>query len=431
MSDEIIVKLDEALSGIKQAQEVADRNTERLDALDQEQIKKISTDVADNLQAVQDLKAKQDNLEKLLCNTASVKAGVNAEAEEEVRHEMLQYLRNGTFLSDKSVNYTVDYMANKYFAGADDMESVKKGLRKNMPTKDMQVGVDPRGGYWVRPEMSNTIIDRVFETSPVRQYATVTNINSDALELPIDDEDLDAGWVGETDLRPKTGTPDIGQKIIYAKEIYANPRVTQKMLDDAGFNIEAWLQQKISNKFIRKENTAFVTGDGNKVPRGFLTYPAWTTPGTYERGKIEQIESSTSGTLTNGDDVKALKNSLLEDYQSRAIFMMNRATFEIITTLKTGTGAYLLDPNSFKNADTQILLGKQVVFMSDIPDIASNALALAYGNLSTAYTIVDRIGIRVIRDVYTDKPWIRYYTTKGTGGDVTSYDALKIMKIKA
>jgi len=431
MSEEIITKLDEALNGIKQAQDISERNAERIDALDQEQIKKISTDVADNLQAVNDLQAKQDNLEKLLCNSESVKSGIDANAEEETRHEMLQYLRNGTYLSQKSVDHTVNYMANKYFAGADDMEAVKKELRKNIPTKDMQVGVDPRGGYWVRPEMSNTIIDRVFETSPVRQYASIVNISSDALEIPIDDEDLDAGWVGETDPRPKTNTPEIGEKFIYAKEIYANPRVTQKMLDDAGFNVESWLQQKVSNKFIRKENTAFVTGDGNKVPRGFLTYPAWSTPGTYERGAIEQITSSTSGTLTNGDDVKLLKNSLLEDYQSRAVFMMNRATFEVVTTLKIGNGAYLLDPNSFKNGDTQILLGKQVVFMSDMPDIASNALAIAYGDLSTAYTIVDRIGIRVIRDIYTDKPWIRYYTTKRTGGDVTSYDALKILKIKA
>jgi HK97 family phage major capsid protein len=431
MTEEIIQKLDEALKGINDVQEVAKRNSGRLDTLDNEQIKKITDDICDSMEKVQELEAKQKQteenskkIETVLCSMDNVKKSSDDKAESLAKDEFCDYLRNGIAMSQESNDYITTKMIEKSFHSRD----VNK---KELQRKDLQVQLDPDGGYWVRPEISNMIITRIFETSPVRQYANVVTINSDSLEIMIDDNEADSGgWVGETDSRGDTNTPKVGKLVIYAHELFAQPKATQKMVDDSSFDIERWLQQKVVNRMSRDENTAFVEGDGSKKPRGFLDYPAWATPGTYERGKIEQRISSTIGDF-EADDVKNLQNDLIENYQPRAVWFMNRKTFSEVVLKKDEEGRYLLDPNSFKTGDTKILLGSNVVFMHDFPTIANDALIMAYGDLSIAYTVVDRIGIRVVRDIYTDKPYIKYYTTKRVGGDVTSYDALKILKVKA
>ena len=179
---------------------------------------------------------------------------------------------------------------------------------------------------------------------------------------------------------------------------------------------------------LRVENSAFVVGDGSQKPKGFLSLPAWAVAGTYERFALEQRLSGVSGGIT-GDSVKLLQNDLIEDYQSGAVFAMKRATFGQVVTLKDGQGQYLLDPRSLKQGDTKVLLGKDVIFMDDMPAIAADALAVAYGNFQFGYTIVDRIGFRVIRDEVTAKPFIKFYTTKRTGGNVTNYESIKILKL--
>ena len=206
------------------------------------------------------------------------------------------------------------------------------------------------------------------------------------------------------------------------------PRATQKMLDDAGFDIESWLSRKVTDKMTRFENTAFVVGDGSQKPRGFLSLPAWATNGIYERNAIEQIASGAAGEFT-GDGVKALQNAVIENYQANAVFGIQRASWEGIITLKDGIGAYLLDPRSIKVGDDLTLLGKRVIFMNDMPSVANDALAMVYGDFSMGYTVVDRIGFRVIRDEFTNKPFILFYTTKRTGGDVTNYESYKIQKL--
>lgn len=432
MKDELIQKMDEALKGIKAAQDVADRNSGRIDVLDNEQIKKITTDVTENLEKVNAIEAKQKEIEEnakkietVLCNMDNSKKGKNDAAEGKAQDEFCDYLRKGTPLSTESLGYISGKLIEKSFFSAD-------AEKKELCRKDLEVQQDPNGGYWVRPEISDKIITRVFESSPVRQSANVVSINSDALEIMVDDNEADTGgWVGETESRPDTNTPKVGKLTIYAHEIYAQPRATQKMLDDSSFNIEAWLQQKVTDKMTRLENTAFVVGDGARKPRGFLTYPAWAAAGVYERGKIEQLVTTTTSADFEADDVKDLQNLLVEDYQPNAEWFMARKTFGAVVIKKGVDNNYLLDPNSFKTGDTKILLGSSVVFMHDMPAMASDSLSIAYGDLGTAYTVVDRIGIRVVRDIYTDKPYVKYYTTKRVGGDVTSYDALKIMKLKS
>ena len=186
----------------------------------------------------------------------------------------------------------------------------------------------------------------------------------------------------------------------------------------------------------RTENTAFVSGDGSKKPKGILAYEGWTTEGTYERGKLEHIISGVNGTSAGlgivFDRLIKTQDSLLEDYQEGAVWMMNRMTWSRIKTLKDGQGNYLVDPNMPKNGTSQMFLNSPVVFSSDMAKpsaFTTGTLAVMYGNFRVTYQIIDRLGIRVLRDPLTDKPYIKFYTTKRVGGAVKNYQAMKLLKL--
>lgn len=427
MPDNVInQKLDEALEGIVKAQEISDRNKERLDTLDKEQIERINEAVTKNLDGINKLQAAneetvktQKELEKKLCRPGATN---NSDICSESKASFLQYLRRGEAISKEVTEEIAESIARKSLLGATEHQI-------DMCKKDLVVGNNPRGGYFVRPEVADFMIKRIFETSPMRQISNIVTISTESLEIPIDDNEADSGWVGEANSRPNTNTPDVGMEVIHTHEIYAQPRVSQKMVDDAGFDIETWVQTKVADRFRRQQNTAFVSGAGSKKPRGFLTYPAWAAAGVYERGKIEQRNSGTSGDF-DADNMIDLQTDLLEDYQADAVWTMKRKTFAKVMTLKaTGDGQYLLNPNVLSEGANKILLGKPVFFFEDMPTIAADALAVAYGNFKEGYTIVDRIGIRVKFDDLTEKPYILYYTTQRVGGAVTNFQSIKILKL--
>lgn len=432
---EINEKLDEIQKCIMEAQAVAEKANQRLDAFDKEQIKKINDNVTALIQEQNDIKAKQaavekaqeeaiknrETLEKLICRLPNA-ANSKSEDDVKMKNEFIAYMRKNIPLSDECVNKTCEDVISKSFFGLNEAE-------KQLYVKAMREGSNPDGGYWIRPELSATIVSRNFETSPVRQIANVETIGSESLELIIDDDQVAADWVGEVGARSETSTAKIGKLEIHAHELAASPKITQRLLDDAGFDLESWLAKKVSDKFSRSENTAFVTGDGAAKPKGFLSYPAWATAGTYERGKLEQINSGAAATFT-GDGVVKLQNSLQEVYQPGSVFGIKRASFEAILTLKDGNDRYLLLQNGdLRSAPDKLLLGAPVIFMDDMPAIAANALAMVYGNFKLGYTVVDRVGIRVLRDPYTAKPYVLYYTTKRVGGAVTNYESIKIQKL--
>lgn len=428
MSDELMKKLDDVLDGVTKAQEVADRNEKRLDTLDKEQIERINEDVTKNIEEMNEIKTKQDAIEESVksietaaARPSNLKADPNVCSE--AKAEFLRYFRKaGHSISEKVQEEIAENIARKSLLGGTDAQI-------EMLKKDMVVGSNPDGGYWVRPEFATFMIDRSFETSPMRQIASVQTINSESLQIIINDQTAAANWVGEVDTRATTATPQIGELTIHAHELEAFPLVSQKMLDDAGFDIESWLQEQVSSEFTRKENTAFVVGTSAKQPKGFLTYDPWAAAGVYERNKIEQIDSGTSGNF-DADNLIELQNALIETYQPDGTWVMKRATFGVVMTLKASTsGEYLLNPSVIAQGAPQILLGKPVTFFDDMPAIAADALAVAYGSFKKGYTIVDRIGIRILRDPLTNKPFIGFYTTKRTGGDVTNYESIKILKL--
>jgi HK97 family phage major capsid protein len=254
--------------------------------------------------------------------------------------------------------------------------------------------------------------------------ATVENISTDAIEYPVDDDEAGANWVGETESRPATSTPQVGVQRIPVHEMYAFPMVTQKLLEDASVDVEAWLARKIGAKFGRLEATAFVSGNGVKKPRGFLTYPNGTT-----RGSIEQIVSGNATALT-ADGLINLIMSIKEPYSANAAFLMRRAAVGSVMLFKDGNGQYIWRPG-LEMGRPSSLLGYPIREAADMPAIGAGALAVAFGDWRTAYTIVDRLGITTLRDPYTAKPFVGFYTRKRVGGDVTNFEAIKLQVVSA
>ena len=296
--------------------------------------------------------------------------------------------------------------------------------------KALSVGTDPDGGYVVNPDLSGRIVMKVFETSPMRAYASIQVISTDALEGLYDLNEASSGWVGETESRAETNTPQIGKWRIPAHELYAKPKATQKLLDDASINMEAWLASKVSEKFARDEANAFVVGNGVNKPRGFLTYGAGTTlPGT-----IEQFPTGASGALASAPDGgDALINALYglkQQYRANATWFMNRATTKLVRKAKDTDGAYLWSPG-IQAGQPATLLGYPVAAFEDMPDPAASSLSIAVGDMREAYQIVDRLGIRTLRDPYSAKPYVEFYTTKRVGGDVVNFEALKLIRLGA
>jgi HK97 family phage major capsid protein len=307
-------------------------------------------------------------------------------------------------------------------------EFLKRRGADDAEVKALSVNSDVSGGYLTSPEVGGIIQTRVFETSPMRQLASVMTIGSDTYEVILDNDEAASGWVGESAPRPNTGTPGLGKLTIYCNELYANPKATQKILDDAGIDMEAWLGQKVADKFARDEATAFVSGNGVNKPKGFLSYAAGTDIG------LQQIQQVVTGHATafTYDGMVDLQNSLKEPYQVNATFLLQRATLAVILKTKQGEGVPIFNMAFDKNAGLEsLLMGKPFRFAADMPSASTNNLAMAYGDVRAAYQIVDRTGIRVLRDPFTDKPNIAFYTTKRVGGGVVNFEALKIQKVAA
>ena len=296
--------------------------------------------------------------------------------------------------------------------------------------KSLSVGQDSAGGYFVYSDMSGRIVQRIFETSPMRAYASVQVISTDALEGYYDNDETGFGWVAELETRTVSTTPAIGKWRIPVHEMYAMPDATQQLLDDSIVPLETWLDAKIADRFARAENNAFVSGNGVDKPRGFLTL-ANSTDLTLG---IEQIKTTVNGGFaaapSGGDVLIDALYSLKAQYRANATWFMNRATTRLVRKLKDSDGAYLWSPGIAAGQPATVL-GYPVAAFEDMPDPATGSLSIAVGDMRQAYQIVDRSGIRMLRDPYTAKPKILFYATKRTGGTVVNGEALKLIQFAA
>jgi HK97 family phage major capsid protein len=289
--------------------------------------------------------------------------------------------------------------------------------------KALSVGTNPDGGYTVTPERSNKIIERQFESSPMRQVVTVETISSAAFQILEDPEEFGSSRTGERSSEGETSTGNLGLREITPKILEARPRVTQMLLDDSSIDIEAYIDRKVAAKFGRDEARESILGDGVKGGRGMTTYTAGTA-----WGEIEQINSGANGGVTYAQ-LAAISTSLKENYYPNASWLLHRTLIGKILAL-SGNDTPLWIP-SIAVGQPSTLLGYPVRFAQDFAVPATNSLSGAFGDFRAGYTWVDRIGVRVQPDPYTVKPFIEYYTTKRSSGDVLDFDAIKIIKLAA
>lgn len=297
--------------------------------------------------------------------------------------------------------------------------------------KALSEGVDADGGFTVHPDLTGRITSFVYESSPMRAYASAQMISTSELEGLYDNDEAASGWVAETDARPNTDTPQLGRWVIPVHELYANPEATQKILDDSTFNMEQWLANKVSSKFARDESLAFVSGDGTGKPTGFLNYDDYTTPGVSAVDQIERFKTGVDGDFAaapNGGDVliEALYG-LKSPYRMNATWFLNRTTTRAVRKLKDSDGAYLWQAGIAAGQPATIL-GYPTAPFDDMPNPAAGSLSIAVGDMREAYQIVDRFGIRTLRDPYSNKPYVGFYSTKRVGGDVVNFEALKLVE---
>lgn len=297
--------------------------------------------------------------------------------------------------------------------------------------KSLSVISDSDGGYTVHADFSGRMIERIWETSPVRNVANVATISTDRLFGLYDVNEVASGWVGETGARTTTATAKLGAWMIAVHEQYAEPPATQQLLDDSSMDVESWLAMKVADKFSRTENTAFISGNGVTQPRGILTYPTTGAQNVANTpvGSIEQVASGVSAGL-NYTTLNTMIYRLKAQYRARAQWAFARQTIGAIRGLLDGFNRPLWEP-SLQIGEPSRLLGYPIQEFDDLPALASNALAGAFADWNQFYQIVDRQGVRILRDPYTAKPYVLFYTTKRVGGDVVNFEAGKLLKCDA
>lgn len=298
------------------------------------------------------------------------------------------------------------------------------------PMASMSTDDNPSGGYLVQPELEKQITRYQRDLSPMRRLARVVATKSGDYQIPIATGGADAGWVGEKSARPETDGPPLALNTITAHEIYANPSVTQKLLDDAVEDIGAYLAEEIGQAFDGKEGDAFVNGDGINKPRGFLTVTQTDeADGVRAYGSLQYLETAGSGTVAV-DDLIGLLYTLRAGYRSGATWLMSSATAGVIRKLKDADGNHIWSPAT-EPGITARMLGYPVAIDEGMPTIAAGNCPVAFGNFRRGYVIVDRMGVRLLRDALTNKPFVQFYTTKRVGGSVHDTNAIKLLKVKA
>jgi HK97 family phage major capsid protein len=313
---------------------------------------------------------------------------------------------------------------------------VRKGDAGGLDAFEMKsafsAGSAADGGYTVPLEIENTI-DRVLaKASPIRSIATVRQIGGNVYRKPIATAGAATGWVAETASRPQTDTPTLSVIDFPAMELYAMPAATATLLDDSAVDIEQWLAGEVQIVFAEQEGAAFVSGNGTTAPKGFLSETI-VADASWVWGKLGYTASGADGAFASSNPTDALVNLAYapkQSYRANGTWVMNRKTESTIRKFKDSNGNYVWQPGGAAG-QPPTLLGYAVAEAEDMPDIASASLSIAFGDFARGYLVVDRIGIRTLRDPYSAKPYVLFYTTKRVGGGVQNYEAIKLMKFSA
>lgn len=300
---------------------------------------------------------------------------------------------------------------------------------KRFEQKAMSYGSDPDGGYLVPDETAAEIGRRLALISPIRSIATVRTVSSAVFKKPFAVTGPATGWVAETDARPQTASPSLSELQFPTMEIYAMPAATQTLLEDEAIDIDAWIASEVEAAFAEQESAAFVAGDGINKPKGFLAYPT-AAESAWSWGNLGYVPTGVSAGFAATDASDTLIETIYAvkaGYRQNAHWVMNRKTQAEIRKLKDADGNYLWQPPATVG-DKAMLMGFPVAEAEDMPDIAANSASIAFGDFARGYLVVDRAGVRVLRDPYSAKPYVLFYTTKRVGGGIQDFDAIKLVK---
>lgn len=321
-----------------------------------------------------------------------------------------------------------------------DVDPARSAFVDRYLRKGQEAGVELKsfsgaaGGYAVPREIDAQIETLLKAASPIRSIANVVKTGSAGYRKLVTSGGTPSGWASETGARPETATPTFNEIVPPSGELYANPAASQAMLDDAQFDVEAWLASEIAMEFGKAEGAAFVSGTGTNQPKGFLTYTATNeTDAVRAFGTLQYVASGAAGAFPASnpqDKLIDLVQALKAPYRQGAAWVMNSATLSVIRKFKTTDGAFLWQP-SVSAEQPATLLGYPVIEAADMPDITANSLSIAFGNFAHGYVIAERAETSILRDPYSNKPFVHFYAVKRIGGAVANSEAIKLMKFSA
>ncbi|MCE2739182.1 MAG: phage major capsid protein [Rhodobacter sp.] len=314
---------------------------------------------------------------------------------------------------------------NAYLRHGDD-----EGLRSLMlEGKALNTAVPGDGGFLVDPRTADTVKSMLVATGSIRSIASVVTVDATSFDVLIDRSDVGTGWVTETGSVSETATPLIERISIRLHQLAAMPKASQRLLDDSAFDVEGWLAEKIASRFIRSESAAFVNGDGVDKPKGFLL-PAKVANSTWTWGSLGYVASGAAADFPTTNAVDCIVNlvyALAAPYRANATFVMNSKTAGAVRKMKDADGRFMW-ADGLAVAEPPRLMGYPVLICEDMPDIAANAHAIAFGDFAAGYTIAERTDLRILRDPFSAKPHVLFYATKRVGGDISDYAAIKLLK---
>ncbi|MDB1135098.1 phage major capsid protein [Candidatus Anaplasma sp. TIGMIC] len=334
-----------------------------------------------------------------------------------------------------------------------------KSLREYISTGASYSDMERKSSYtgtpfsYLVPRKFILHIDKLLEKSSVmRKLCSVEKISGESMEyLTTDNRNTFVGWSNnEGGPDAATTAPTMKSVTISLCEMYAQPQISQKLLNDASINLEDWLISNLVDAFCRTENRAFISGNGDKQPLGIMSYlrtipPRQTKKGTSSTAP-ENITKHSKGDQTpkseptdsidyvyteqlTADSLIELYYSLDEYFASRASFIMHRSVLQKIRSLKTASGQYLLQQGP---TGEELIMGIPVYQTSDMPEVNSTTYpAVALADFKSAYKIVENSDLRVLRDPYTSKAFVKFYVTKRIGGALINKNAIKMLKIGA
>lgn len=305
------------------------------------------------------------------------------------------------------------------------------GLRGlSLEGKAMSTAVSADGGYLVNPQMSETIQSMLSSTTSLRSISNVVAIDASSYDVIVDNTDVGSGWQAETAAVSETTTPNINRISIKLNELSAMPKASQRLLDDAAFDVEGWLSQKIATRFIRAEASAFINGTGVDQPKGILL-PTKVANASWTWGSLGYIPTGAASDFASTnpiDCIVTLVYALAADYRANATFVMNSKTAGAVRKIKDTEGRFMWSDGIAANQPAT-LMGYKVLISEDMPDIAANTYPIAFGDFRAGYTIAERPDLRILRDPFSAKPNVLFYASKRVGGDITDYAAIKLLKV--